>query len=78
MVRDRLSDKEKAIFKLFVWVGCGCHKDLNTVLGGYIALIKFWADNGLEPPVLLPKKLNEAISISDNRSIYEPHTKAGH
>lgn len=58
---EKLSDKEKAIFKLFVWVGCGCHKDLNTVLGGYIALSKFWVEHGLEPPVLLPNKFNEAI-----------------
>ena len=39
---ENLSDQEKALFKLFVWVGCGCHKNLNTVLGGYIALSKFW------------------------------------
>jgi hypothetical protein len=58
---EKLSDKEKAIFKLFVWVGCGCHKDLNTVLGGYIALRKFWVEHRLEPPVLLPNKFNEAI-----------------
>ncbi|KAF8804951.1 hypothetical protein BYT27DRAFT_7105812, partial [Phlegmacium glaucopus] len=58
---EKLSDKEKAIFKLFVWVGCGCHKDLNTVLGGYIALRKFWVEHRLEPPILLPKKFNEAI-----------------
>ncbi|KAF8808386.1 hypothetical protein BYT27DRAFT_7232639 [Phlegmacium glaucopus] len=58
---EKLSDKEKAIFKLFVWVGCGCHKDLNTVLGGYIALRKFWVEHRLEPPVLLPNKFNEDI-----------------
>ena len=23
---ENLSDQEKALFKLFVWVGCGCHK----------------------------------------------------
>ena len=38
---EKLSDQEKALFKLFIWVGCGCHKDLNTVLGGYISLSKF-------------------------------------
>ncbi|KAF8801495.1 hypothetical protein BYT27DRAFT_7235736 [Phlegmacium glaucopus] len=51
---EKLSDKEKAIFKLFVW-------DLNTVLGGYIALRKFWVEHRLGPPVLLPNKFNEAI-----------------
>ena len=28
---DNLSDEEKEIFRLFIWAGCGCHKDLNTV-----------------------------------------------
>ena len=42
---EKLSDHEKALFKLFIWVGCGCHKDLNTVLGGYISLSKFWKEN---------------------------------
>jgi len=46
---------------LFIWVGCGCHKDLNTVLGGYIAISKFWEENGLDPPVLLPNKFNAAV-----------------
>ncbi|KAF8801159.1 hypothetical protein BYT27DRAFT_7216270 [Phlegmacium glaucopus] len=31
---DMLSDDEKRILKLFIWAGCGCHKDLNTVRGG--------------------------------------------
>ena len=68
---EKLSDQEKALFKLFIWVGCGCHKDLNTVLGGYIALSKFWKENGLEPPILLPNKfnaavINDAIHTGDN------------
>ena len=58
---ENLSDQEKALFKLFLWVGCRCHKDLNTVLGGYIALTKFWEENGLEPPILLPNKFNAAV-----------------
>jgi len=58
---EKLSDCEKRLFKLFVWVGCGCHKDLSTVLGGYVALSKFWVENGLEQPILLPNKVNAAI-----------------
>ena len=58
---EKLSDEEKVPFKLFIWVGCRCHKDLNTVLGGYIALTKFWKENGLEPPILLPNKFNSAV-----------------
>lgn len=58
---EKLSGREKTVFKLFVWVGCGCHKDLNTVLGGYIALSQFWPEHGLPSPVLLPNKINAAI-----------------
>ena len=58
---DKLSGKEKSIFNLFVWVGCGCHKDLNTVLGGYTALSRFWEENELTPPILLPNIINAAI-----------------
>jgi len=28
---EMLSDHEKKIMKLFIWAGCGCHKDLNTI-----------------------------------------------
>jgi hypothetical protein len=27
-----LSDEEQHLFWLFIWAGCGCHKDLNTVV----------------------------------------------
>ena len=57
----KLSNQEQKIFKLFIWVGCGCHKDLNTVLGGYISLSKFWNKEGLVPPILLPNKANAVI-----------------
>jgi len=35
---DLLSDNEKHIMKFFIWAGCSCHKDLNTVHGGYTAV----------------------------------------
>ena len=28
---EDLSEEEKRILRLFIWAGCGCHKDLNTV-----------------------------------------------
>jgi hypothetical protein len=33
-----LPDEEKHILQLFIWGGCGCHKNLNTVQGGYLAI----------------------------------------
>ena len=50
---ELLSDNEKHIMKLFIWAGCGCHKDLNTVRGGYAAVMRWWLENDIEPPVLL-------------------------
>src|SRR6266511_1327690 len=29
---------EKCFLRLFIWAGCGCHKDLNMVQGGYNAM----------------------------------------
>jgi hypothetical protein len=37
---ELLSNDEKRIMKLFIWAGCGCHKDLNTVCGGYAAVVR--------------------------------------
>ena len=56
-----LSDHEKKIMKLFIWAGCGCHKDLNTVQGGYAAAMQWWIDNDVRPPVLLANRDNAAI-----------------
>ena len=68
---DMLSDDEKRILKLFIWAGCGFHKDLNTVWGGYAAMMKWWNENKVEPPILLANRDNAAVlkeleSGSDN------------
>ena len=48
---DELPDTEKQIFHLFIWAGCGCHKDLNTVQGGYLAMLAWWIENESEEVV---------------------------
>ena len=58
---ELLSDDEKCIMKLFIWAGCGCHKNLNTVQGGYAAVMRWWLENDIEPPVLLSNHDNAAI-----------------
>jgi len=58
---ELLSDDEKCIMKLFIWAGCGCHKDLNTVRGGYAAVAQWWLENNVEPPRLLANRDNAAI-----------------
>ena len=58
---DMLSDDEKRILKLFIWAGCGCHKDLNTVKGGNTAMMAWWKNNDVEGPVLLANRDNAAV-----------------
>jgi len=59
---EMLSEEEKRILKLFIWAGCGCHKDLNTVRGGYAAIIQWWKEHpDLEGPVLLPNCDNAPV-----------------
>jgi len=38
---ELLDSHEKRLLQLFIWAGCGCHKDLNTVWGGYMAMEKW-------------------------------------
>ena len=59
-----LSEEEKGVFRLFIWAGCGCHKDLNTVRGGYMAILQWWDENeseDLERPVLLANRDNDPV-----------------
>jgi len=50
---ELLNAHEKCLLQLFIWAGCGCHKDLNTVQGGYMAMEKWWKEHNIDGPVLL-------------------------
>ena len=41
---ELLDPHEMCLLQLFIWAGCGCHKDLNTVRGGYMAMEKWWKE----------------------------------
>src|SRR5882762_9291554 len=56
-----LIEEQHRELDFFVWVGCGCHKNTNTVLGGHIAVMKWWEENGLPGPILLANKDNTAV-----------------
>ncbi len=59
---EKLSEEDKRILRLFIWAGCGCHKDLNTVRGGYFALLKWYNENPeVERPVLLANRDNDPV-----------------
>ena len=56
-----LTEEQHRELDFFVWVGCGCHKNTNIVLGGHIAVMKWWEENGLPGPILLANKDNTAV-----------------
>lgn len=58
---EMMSPEEKHLLKLFIWAGCGCHKDLNTVRGGYTAMAQWWSENNLDGPVLLANRDNAPV-----------------
>ncbi|KAF9476975.1 hypothetical protein BDN70DRAFT_811358 [Pholiota conissans] len=69
---EGLSDEEKRILRLFIWAGCGAHKDLNTVRGGYLAMLRWWEDNegiDVERPVLLANRDNDPVVRERNTTI---------
>ena len=52
---------------LFLWSGCGMHKDLNTFKAGATHLVKFWKGAGLDGPVkLISRGQEEALAEGDD------------
>ena len=58
---EDLEENEQQFLHLFIWAGCGCHKDLNTVRGGYAAMSALWDVLGLPGPVLLANRDNDPV-----------------
>ncbi|KAF8804757.1 hypothetical protein BYT27DRAFT_7234587 [Phlegmacium glaucopus] len=58
---EMLSADEKRTLKLFIWAGCGCHKDLNTVRGGYVEMAQWWHVNNVDGPILLANRDNALV-----------------
>ena len=60
-----LSEEEKRLADLFIWSGCGMHKDLNTVKGAYKKMVTVWSNLGSSPPIdLLNKEKAEAARLA--------------
>jgi hypothetical protein len=78
-VYQMMSDKEKRYLTYFVWAGCGCHKDLNSVRGGYFAMSKWWEKHKQTPPILLANRDNAAVladMVSDSNTITPAQERA--
>jgi hypothetical protein len=48
-----LFEEDKQLLDFYIWVGCSCHKDANSVRGGNSSMIEWWNKNGIAGPVLL-------------------------
>jgi hypothetical protein len=66
---ELLDLNEKRFLRLFIWAGCGCHKDLNTVRGGYNAMERWWKEHNINGPVLLANRDNDIILEERNQAI---------
>jgi hypothetical protein len=51
-----MSEEEKCDLDFFVWTGCGCHKNLNSVSGGNTPMMAWWSENDVTPPILLANR----------------------
>lgn len=58
---EKLPEDQRRILQLFIWAGCGCHKDLNTIRAGYMEMSEWWKRKGLEGPILLANRDNDSI-----------------
>lgn len=75
---SKLSDEEKRHLEFFIWVGCGCHKELNTMKCGNVAMMLFWDEHGLAGPILLANRDNAAVinNIKDLESLSPAEQRA--
>ena len=56
-----MSEEEGRDLDFFVWTGCGCHKNLNSVSGGNTPMMTWWTENDVTPPILLANRDNAAV-----------------
>ena len=73
-VYQALSDDEKWLANLFIWSGCGMHKDLNTVKEGCTRMATVWLMNGAEPPISLLNKDKLAACLANPEPL-KPNSK---
>ncbi|KAL5493037.1 hypothetical protein ACEPAI_4485 [Sanghuangporus weigelae] len=62
---EQLSEMEKRHLNMWVWAGCGMHKDLNAVKGGDSAMQEKWKEIKDSPGTVL-------LENRDNAAILEP------
>ena len=75
---QHLSLEEKRRVDLYVWSGCGMHKDLNTVKGGAEQMAEWWEKSGAIPPVELMSKFKaQAVAAAVTPENKDPASVKG-
>jgi hypothetical protein len=57
-----LRPEEHQYTALFIWGGCCMHKEMNSIKGGNVWMMAFWAKNNLPGPKMLFNKDNRAAA----------------
>ena len=73
-----LSEEDKQLADLFIWSGCGMHKDLNAVKGGCRRMVTVWSNPDSLPPIkLLNKEKAAAAHLVETGRRAEPMNMDG-
>ena len=67
-----LSEEEQRMVEFFIWCGCGCHKNQNSVDGGNKKMMCWWEKNEVLGPILLANKDNAAVLNSTKSNSNNP------
>ena len=59
---NALLEEEKSEVNFLVWSGCCMHKEMNVTKGGNVEMQAHWLLIGVQPPVLLKNKDNDAVA----------------
>ena len=74
---EKLTDEQKKSLSLFIWVGCGMHKDMNAGKGGDAAMEECWEELEVPRPILLANKDNAPVidGIDSDSEMLKPAEK---
>ena len=76
-VYQALAEEDRRLTDLFIWSGCGMHKDLNAVKGGYKRMATVWSKPGALPPINLFNKEKAAAARLEQTNAGSTNTGAG-
>lgn len=67
-----LSGEEQKELDFFIWVGCSCHKNLNSVSGGNAGMMSWWDENYVIGPISLANN-NHYVTYCETAAMFMQH-----